>query len=246
MADPILSLLGGESIFTDKQMLLVFFFYGLGFLILAAVTFLKKAKIVDVDLTRSFYFLGAFGLTHGITEWIDLGRLWMKISSGTQILLLDGLKIFFLTVSFIFLMQFGINILTLRREKYVQLRWIPLLAIIIFFITTIVTGTFMTSELIARYAFGFTGSLITTIAFLEIRKIARAGRLGPLVKGSTSMAIAFGVYTVFGGLITGVIAGIPPQVVRMLCALLAAYASFSLLTVLETGLGKVAARKARG
>ena len=135
-------------------------------------------------------------------------------------------------------MQFAINILTLRREKYASLRWLPLAAIIIFFIAVIAAGTFMASELIARYAFGFSGALLTALAFLEIRKIAKAGELNTLVKGSTYMAIAFGVYAVFGGLITVPIAGIPPQLIRMLCALVAAYASFSLLTVLETGLGK--------
>ncbi|MBI4448117.1 hypothetical protein HY643_03995 [Candidatus Woesearchaeota archaeon] len=238
MIDATLSLLGGKSIFTDKQLLWIFFFYGLGFLILSAVTFIKKCKIcADVDLTRSFYFLGAFGLTHGITEWIDLSRLWVDLSSGTTIPLLDEMKVFFLTISFIFLMQFAINILTLRRERYTSLRWLPLAALIIFFIVTLVTGTFMDSELIVRYAFGFSGALLTSIAFMEIRKVALGWGLNSLIRGSTLMAIAFGVYAFFGGgLITFVVLGIPPQLVRMLCALLAAYASFDILTVLEIGL----------
>jgi len=134
MTDQILSLLGGASIFSDTAMLVVFFLYGLGFIVLAGVTFLKKRKIIDVDLTRSFYSLGLFGLIHGLTEWVDLSRLWVKMNSGIQIAILDYSKIILLTISFFFLMQFGINMLTIRREKYRLFRWFPLIFVIGFFL----------------------------------------------------------------------------------------------------------------
>ena len=238
MTDPILSLLGKPSIFTDSAMLWVFFFYGLGFIILAGVTFLRKRKVIDVDLTRSFYFLGLFGLTHGITEWLDLTRLSFKLLSGAQYAFLDMGKVIFLAISFLFLMQFGINMLTIRTDKYKFFRKLPLVLAIGFFGYTIATGTLSTSGLIARYGFGFTGSLISTIALWNIRKISIANpNLEELKTSATLMFIAFAVYTLFGGLITVPILGIPPQVIRMLTALLAGYASFSFLSILETGLG---------
>jgi ABC-type Mn2+/Zn2+ transport system permease subunit len=71
-----------------------------------------------------------------------------------------------------------------------------------------------------------------------MRKAASSKALRQVREGCTLMAVAFGVYAVFGGLVIVPIFGIPPQFVRMLCAVLAGYASFGLLHVLEIGLGK--------
>lgn len=237
-----LSLLGMKNIFSDSAMLWVFFFYGLGFLILAGVVFLKRRKLVDVDLTKSFYFLGLFGLIHGITEWIDWTRLFIKINYALQLHWLDVSKVVFLTVSFLFLMQFGINLLTVKKEKFKFLRYLPLILGIAFFVYTLSQGILSSSELIARYGFGFFGSLLSTIAlFLIFRRTTI--NLHPLRVGAYLMFVAFFVYTIFGGLITFTIYGVPPQLIRMLCALLAGYASFSFLGVLEQGLGKSGARR---
>jgi len=238
MADPILSLLDKPSIFSDSAMLWVFFFYGLGFIILGAVTFLRKRKIVDVDLTKSFYFLGLFGLTHGITEWIDLSRLSFAMAGTGPYTFLDMGKVIFLTISFLFLMQFGLNMLTIKTDKYKFLRKIPLILGVLFFGYTIATNTLTSSGLLARYGLGFIGSLITTVALWNIRKLTTTNAgLRDLKTSATLMFIAFAVYTLFGGLIITPIAGIPPQFIRMLTAIFAGYASFSFLGILETGLG---------
>ena len=206
------SILGGASIFSNDQMAIVFFLYGLSFLILGTVVFLKKTRIRDVDLTRSFYYLGAFGITHGIAEWIDLARIEVKIAGAAPIPALDGAKIFFMAISFLFLLQFGINILTMRRKHLAALRWLPLTAGIIFLAVTFATGTFLGSELAARYAFGFSGALATTLALLEVRNAASSDALREVRDGSTIMAAAFGAYAVFGGLVTTPILGIPPPI----------------------------------
>ncbi len=242
MADLTFGLLGMKNIFSNSAMLWVFFFYGLGFLILASVVFLKKRKLVDVDLTKSFYYLGLFGLIHGITEWIDFTRLFLKINYSLQFVWLDLSKVIFLTVSFLFLLQFGLNILTLKAERMKVVRYLPLALGILFFVYTISLGILGSSELLARYGFGFTGSLLSTIALFNIYKKTDIN-LRPLRNGAFFMFVAFAVYTVFGGLITFTIFGIPPQLIRMLCALLAGYASFNFLGVLEHGLGRPEAKK---
>ncbi len=228
----------GSSIFTDRQMLFVFFFYGLGFIVLGIVTFTRKARIIEVDLTRSFYHLGFFGIIHGLTEWLDLLRLYFKITYGLQYASLDNLKLVMLLTSFVFLMQFGLNILTLITKKYKGARIIPIYLLAIFIVATSMTGRFSDSELFIRVLFGFTASMISSMAFFKLRGVFMANNLDVMVNGSTLMATAFAVYAVFSGLITFPILGIPPQLVRMLCSLTAGYASFKLLTVLGSGLKK--------
>jgi hypothetical protein len=186
--------------------------------------------------------LGLFGLIHGLTEWIDWSRLFMKINYGLQFHWLDVSKVVFLTVSFLFLLQFGINLLTLKNEKLKLLRSLPLVLGIAFFAYTLSMGILGSSELLARYGFGFGGSLLTTIGlFLIFRKTSI--ELHPLRVGAFLMFLSFFIYTIFGGLITFTIFGIPPQLIRMFCALLAGYASFNFLAILEQGLGKSRGRK---
>lgn len=236
MVDP-LGLLG-KSIFTDNQMLFVFFFYGLGFIVLGIVTFTRKSRIIEIDLTKSFYYLGAFGIIHGLTEWLDLLRLYFKIMYGLQYAFLNSLKLVMLLASFVFLMQFGLNILTLITKKYKGVRIMPIYLLIIFIVATVMTGRFSDSELFIRVLFGFTASMISSMAFFKLRSVFMANNLDAMVNGSTLMAAAFAVYAIFSGVITFPILGIPPQVVRMLCSLTIGYASFRLLTVLESGLKK--------
>jgi len=242
MVNEVISLLGMKNIFSDSAMLWVFFFYGLGFLILAGLVFLKKRKLVDVDLTKSFYFLGLFGLIHGLTEWVDFSRLFIKLNYNLSFIWLDISKVILLTVSFLFLLQFGINLLTLKKDNLKSVRYLPLVLGILFFVYTLSSGILGSSELLARYGFGFSGSLISTVAlFIVFRKTLLIN--SDLKLGAFLMFLSFFVYTIFGGFITFTLYGVPLQFIRMLCALLAGFASFSFLGVLEKGLGKSVRRK---
>jgi len=95
-----------------------FFCYGLAFIILAAVCVsLQKAERERLPWRT----LGLFGLTHGIAEWVEL----IALQTGDSVTFLAAHSIL-MTISFLFLMEFG-------RDAYVLLRgrgpgrWILLL-----------------------------------------------------------------------------------------------------------------------
>ncbi|MEI6731379.1 MAG: hypothetical protein WCK90_01730 [archaeon] len=193
---------------------------------------MKRKKIVDYGLANSFFFLGLFGLVHGITEWIDLSRLYLKINGFSALAWLDASKIVFLTISFLLLMQFGINLLIIKKKEWNILKWIPLSLGVLFFVYALSTGVFFSSEILARYGFGFTGSLLATLGLFNILRSTK-GSLRGLRASANAMFLAFVVYTVFGGLITFTIYGMPPQLIRMLCAVVVGLASFKFIEVLE-------------
>lgn len=77
----------------------IFFCYGLAFIILAAVCVsLQKAERERLP----WRFLGLFGLTHGIAEWADL----TAIQIGDSVIFLAA-RCLIVTISFLFLMEFG-------------------------------------------------------------------------------------------------------------------------------------------
>ena len=229
-----LTKLSSAGTFFQENMLWVFFFYGLGFIILALAIFFKNKETTNKDLIANFYMLALFGLIHGLTEWTDWLRLYVSKHSiaGGQIIFLDGIKTVLLAVSFLFLLQFGINMLVKQTKKYYWLKGIPLGLGLSFFWVAVYTNTFFAkAELAARFGFGFTGALLTCFAFILLAKKFNSLELRKLTFNSLLFALVFGLYALFGGLIINPFLGIPPQVFRMITALIAAYAAFGLLDV---------------
>jgi len=57
------------TVFLSAQLDFIFFLYGLAFILLGGVCF---AMLGVPGRPRSFGVLGAFGLAHGMSEWLDL------------------------------------------------------------------------------------------------------------------------------------------------------------------------------
>ncbi|MDD2806387.1 MAG: hypothetical protein PHV33_12610 [Elusimicrobiales bacterium] len=74
----------------------IFFFYGLSFLLLAAVCFFLARQ------ERAWRWLAAFGLAHGVNEWLDL--LAFTFSDGS---FFSSVRLLVMAASFVFLLEFG-------------------------------------------------------------------------------------------------------------------------------------------
>ncbi len=64
---------GTMAAFLEGQLDFIFFFYGLAFVLLGAVSF----SIARESQNPSWAMLGLFGLVHGVGEWLDLAALVM-------------------------------------------------------------------------------------------------------------------------------------------------------------------------
>ncbi len=85
--------------FITAQLDYIFFFYGLAFVILAAVCFVLSGRIRE---RLPWLILGGFSITHGINEWFDLMAL--SIGDGDAFM---AVRLTILIVSFLFLVEFG-------------------------------------------------------------------------------------------------------------------------------------------
>jgi len=186
--------------FFAGQLDYILFLYGLAFIILAAVCFyLRKSERERLP----WGLLGLFGLTAGTNEWLEL-----FITSLGGSLPLDAVRVPVMTLSFLFLLEFG-------RSSVLQIhgkgpgRWVflPLLAL--------TAGGGLAAgwdglEASSRYTLGFTGGLWTALAlFTSSRKRGLYARRS-LMAGSLSI----GLYAVAAGAVVPCLPYFPASLIN--------------------------------
>lgn len=150
--------------FLDLQLDYLFFFYGLSFFLFAAISFfLWKLKYSDFP----WFWLGLFGITHGLNEWLDLISVSIYDSYG-----FSQAKLCILIISFLSLFEFsrkGLSaVSSISCSKTVYLVFvIPALAGSFFGLNGI--------HLAARYFLGFPSSVF---AGLVVYRFSRTSQMG--------------------------------------------------------------------
>lgn len=134
-----------EPIF-EYQLDYVMFFYGTAFFVLAAACFIALKR---KDKTLPWIWLLLFGLVHGVNEWLDL----LDIIQGGGVIL-TSVRFAALTLSFIFLLEFGI---AGTFPNTAGLKWLPavLMVLPLLGIGDGSAGAFSVS----RYTLGLSGGL---------------------------------------------------------------------------------------
>ena len=114
------------------SLFVMYLFYGLSFINLGfASLFLRSGKYTSDTLLKNLFYLGMFGILHGLSEWIILFRL--TISPISVDLLLSHIILSLNGVSFLFLANFG---LLLNRVKRIP----TLIVWLVILITGIISG----------------------------------------------------------------------------------------------------------
>lgn len=136
--------------FLKSQLDYIYFFYGLGFFLISAMSFLSLSALSKKPYWK---YLGIFGLIHGINEWLDLYALHYSNS----VVELNIIRLGVLFFSFLFLFEFA-RLTSFEYRKNTPGRWIylPIFAVIYFFYLLFGLEGFNVS---CRYFLGFTGAL---------------------------------------------------------------------------------------
>jgi diguanylate cyclase (GGDEF)-like protein len=102
--------------FLGKNLVMVFFIYGLSFFFIAGAVLLGLKALKSVGLARAFFCLFAFSLVHGSVEWVDM---YQKYSMALYETGLSGaavqVRFFLLASSYYFLFLFAFESLTGHR-----------------------------------------------------------------------------------------------------------------------------------
>lgn len=228
-------------------MILVFFLYGLAFFILGLAIFIYPKKGSAFKLANKLWLLASFGVIHGINEWVDM---FILIKKPIEITFFNQLSLIFLSSSFLFLFQFGVNLIAESKKKYSALKVLPTLLFITWIIVTILNSQrLLLGNIWARYLLGIPGILLTAYAlFLQIAEFKEIN-LFTVIKDLKLTIGAFLFYSILSGLfVPGAVffpasifnyttflnvVGIPVQVFRSICAAIITYAMVRILGIFE-------------
>jgi len=228
---------------------IVFFVYGLAFIVLAVLVAMQPKKESGYELARFIFLLAAFGLVHGLLEWTDL---WRLVKGGGPVV--DGLKLVLLISSFGLLFEFS------RRLWRASLTaggiWEKVLGLGIYVpvLGALVAGTLVFGEAViwVRYALGLPAAVGAGIGFHLYfrRRVAPRLLADELPKMRRYFGVAAGsfvAYGVFAGLVVHPagffpanvineqsfrdIFGIPVQLFRAACAVAVGAAMANVLRI---------------
>jgi hypothetical protein len=242
----------------DDHMLLVFFLYGLAFSLLGTAILMQPRWGSALNIGNTLWLLGCFGLFHGVGEWMDMfltlgQKYWTPF--GTAALRIASF--YFGATSFVCLLQFSLKIVLQNRSKRQLLERAALIGSLLFLLAVTLDGALtgfsnqwlILSQVLMRYLLGFPGAILAAIGFWKQRKLSDIQSLSSyhVDRNLIAMAVIFAFYALFAGLVVpstsffpasllnyetfrgGV--GIPVQLFRMGCALLAAYFIAGILNI---------------
>lgn len=166
----------------------IFFFYGLSFILLAAVCFSLSKTVKPILPWR---WLAGFGLVHGINEWLDMLAFGLGDSLTFQ-----AVRVLMMASSFVFLVEFG-----RRSTKWITGKTLGA-GVTGLLIVLACSGWWiygMTGlNVMSRYSLGFVGGAWTAFVFVTAYRISdlRYGR-----RSLFALGIVFFVYAISCGLV---------------------------------------------
>lgn len=195
---------------------IVFFVYGLAFIILCVLVAMQPKKESGYELARFIFLLAAFGLVHGLLEWTDL---WRLVKGGGPVV--DGLKLVLLISSFGLLFEFSRRLL--RASLTAGGIWEKVLGrgIYVPVLGVLVAGTLVFGEAViwGRYALGLPAAVGAGIGFHLYfrRRVAPRLLADELLKMRRHFVVAAGAfvaYGVFAGLVVHPAGFFPANVIN--------------------------------
>lgn len=209
--------------------------YGLTFFMLGGVALLLPRRDPTLPFTAELWLLAAFGLSHGVLEFVE----WQRLALASP--RLDGLASVLAALSYLPLLEFGRRVL-IRAPAPVRIPPLPLygtVAISTFLFTLLADTPFAGLALGARLFIGTPGALLTGFALFVLPRVTVYTQedTHTLRRGLALLAGAFlgyGLLTPFATLPVqelphwlpsvadfAAATGLPVQLLRACCAFLA-------------------------
>jgi len=200
------------------NMIVVRFVYGLSFFTMGLVVSLQRQQKSRYTLAQGLWSLAAFAFLHAFADW---GLVFIPLRGAPPqspaVVALWGLRTMLGALSFGFLLQFGVTLLSVRRTGFWRLARtvaapsLTVLWTLAFFAYPLVNqgagvrGWYLASEVWARYLLGLPASVLVAAALLAQRGELRRDRLHAQLRSLYASAGFFALYGVVGGII------VPPQ-----------------------------------
>lgn len=229
-------------------MVYVFFIYGLAFFALGLSLALYPKKDSSFWFAGKLNYIAAFGLLHGLNEWIDMFILIHGVGGWFSV---QVLRTALMGSSFLCLIIFGVSSV-IRTSNGPRALFVIPTALLGAWLIVIVTGgdqRFLLSDVLGRYILGAPGIFITVYALRMVdSELVGTGLKNSLFNLRLAAAFLF-IYGILSGLVVPRAdffpatvlnydvfrehLGFPVQVLRSVCAVVIAYSMFRVLQVFD-------------
>ena len=231
----------------------VFFIYGFAFVVMGITVLVQPKKMSEFEIANILWILAAFGITHGLNEFLDM---WAIIKGRNPAL--DMIRWFILVASFIALFEFGRRLFRLKIPASSCLRtkvtkplqwWLLPCTLVIIIMAGVSSSDFWTgASTWTRYLLGFPGGILIGLGFLTYYNTEEPIlRSLDVKKYFYTASAAFFIYGILGGIVVPpgtffpanilntdsflTTFHIPVQVLRAVCASIAAWALAGMLKI---------------
>lgn len=194
---------------SSPNLVIIYFVYGLAFFSLGLAIVLEGWRSTDARLRLALRPLAAFGLIHGLHEWMDMiastGILATEVAIQTWWV---GLKLCLLSFSFLSLAGFGVSALApnwkLRRISFLApLMMASIWGLGVFYLRSLYllpTDLLSAVDVWTRYSLGIPSALMASIGLIMQQRAFRQAGMAHFGRDSLLAATAFAWYGIVGQL----------------------------------------------
>jgi PAS domain-containing protein len=222
----------------------IYFFYGLAFFLFGFTILHYPTENSIFKFARELKYLGIFGILHGLSEWLVLFQM-LESQAVAPILNIAGFMV--MSLSYGVLLYFAARIIW-NRKFAMKL----IIAIIIGSLSMLMAFdnlTLSNANIFVRYLLGAPGIFLTAYIFSHPFYVVQGSMYKSVKKCAYTLAVTFFFYGILAGLIVPAGAffpasiingesfkeftGLPVQLFRALCAIVASYAITQILRVFK-------------
>ncbi len=189
----------------------IYFVYGLAFFTMGLIVALEGGRASDARLRHALRPLAAFGLLHGLHEWMDMFEILKLLPAYVPgVLTWQGLRLAILSFSFLSLGAFGASLLApTERQRRLSLL-IPLVQVTVWgaglFIMRprlgLTSALWDVSSVWTRYVLAIPGALLAAAGLVAQQRAFRRAGLARFSRDSLWAAVAFAWYGLIGQIFT--------------------------------------------
>jgi signal transduction histidine kinase len=212
------------SAFFVRNIILVFFFYGLAFFAMGLALVLASRHKSEFGFVQAIRPLAAFGLLHGLHEWVEMFQKIAILTGGhTPTVVEEIARLASLILSFLMLLAFGIWLLGSdkvgRWQQYGSISGMAGLwalgLIVVKWVWQPPPGELIAlADVLARYSLGIPGALLGTWALMTQQRTFREHDMPQFGRDLVWCATALFLYGVIGQLFVRQTVLVPSTVIN--------------------------------
>lgn len=213
------------SAFFVRNIIVVFFFYGLAFFVMGVALLLASRRQSSFRFVRAIRPLAAFGILHGLHEWYEMYQKYAALTGGhIPAVWEEMMRLIVLVASFIALILFGATLLNHQDAERGSQRHLPVAGMALLWLAGIgliaqrFDATSMdliaVGDALARYGLGIPGALLGTWALMAQQRTFREHNMAEFGRDLVWCATALFLFGVIGQIFVRPTLLFPTQIIN--------------------------------